>query len=225
MISQTKAARADFDRIAPVYDTLAWAVFGRSLERAQAVFLDRIPTGASILIVGGGTGSLLEPLLANRQPGRIVYLEASARMLSLASRRVLNRQLLGTVEFRLGNETTLQAGEQFDVVITPFVLDLFTAQTLRTRLLPRLRLALKPGGQWLVTDFVPAIGWGRKTLIRAMIWFFRLTANIEARHLVDWQPLMAEMGLTLREHSPQVGGLVSAEVWVGRQSVSELVSQ
>ena len=218
MISQTKAARTDFDRIAPVYDALSWAVFGRSLERAQTVFLDRVPAGASILIVGGGTGSLLERLLANRQPGRIVYLEASARMLALTSRRVLNRHLLGTVEFRLGDETTLQPGEQFDVVITPFVLDLFTTQTLRTRLLPRFRLALKPGGQWLITDFVPAIGWGRKTLIQAMIWFFRLTANIEAHHLADWQPLMAEMGLTLWERSPQAGGLVSAEVWVGSQT-------
>ena len=202
-----------FDRISLYYDVLAWAVFGRSLERAQAVFLDRIPAGASVLIVGGGTGSLLEPLLTNQHPGRIVYLEASARMLTRATRRVLNRQLLGTVEFRLGDETTLQPDERFDMVITPFVLDLFTAQTLRTRLLPRLRLVLKPGGQWLVTDFVPAIGWGRKTLIQAMIWFFRLTANIEAHHLADWQPLMAEMGLTLRERSPQTGGLISAEVW------------
>lgn len=203
----------NFDQIAPVYDALASVVFGRSLERAQAVFLDRIPAGTSVLIVGGGTGWLLERLLATGQLSRIVYLEASARMLARATRRVLNRQRLGTVEFRLGDETALLPNEQFDVVITPFVLDLFTEQTLRTRLLPRLRMVLKPGGQWLVTDFVPAIGWGRKTLVRAMIWFFRLTANIETRHLADWQLLMAETGLTLRERSPQVGGLVSTEVW------------
>lgn len=196
-----------------MYDSLASMVFGRSLARAQALFLDRIPAGASVLIVGGGTGWLLEPLLAKGQPDRIVYLDASARMVARATRRLLNRQLLGTVEFRVGDETMLQSTDQFDVVITPFVLDLFTAQTLRTRLLPRLRAALKPGGQWLVTDFVPATGWGKKTLIQTMIWFFRLTANIEARHLANWQPLMAEMNLTLQERSSQLGGLVSAEVW------------
>lgn len=188
-------------------------VFGRSLQRAQTVFLNRIPVGASVLIVGGGTGWLLEPLLTGRPLSRVVYLDASARMVARASRRVLNRQLLGTVEFRVGDETTLQPTDQFDAVITPFVLDLFTGQTLRTRLLPRLRTTLKPGGQWLVTDFVPATGWSKKMLIQTMIWFFRLTANIEARQLADWQSLMPEMDLTLQERSPQLGGLVSAEIW------------
>ena len=207
------SSAGNFNRLAPAYDVLARAVFGRSLQRAQAVFLDRIPVGASVLIVGGGTGWLLEPILTTNSPARIVYLEASAQMLARASRRVLNRQLLGTVEFRLGDETTLLPNEQFDVVITPFVLDLFTAQTLRTRLLPRLRDALKPGGQWLVTDFIPATDWGHKTLIQLMIWFFRLTANIETRQLADWQSLMAELGLRLHERQLRVGGLVSTEVW------------
>ena len=204
---------ADFNRIAPVYDALKRVVFGRALERAQAVFLNRIPPGALVLIVGGGTGWLLEPLLTAHPAGRVVYLEASARMLARASRRVLSHQLLGTVEFRLGNETTLQLSERFDVVITPFVLDLFTEQTLQTRLLPRLRRALRPGGQWFITDFVPVTGWKHEILIQSMIRFFRLTANIEARELADWQTLMAEAGLQLRERQSRVNGLVSAEVW------------
>ena len=187
--------------------------FGRSLERAQAVFLGRIPPGASVLIVGGGTGWLLEPLLTTNPPVRIVYLEVSARMLACASRRVFHSPLLGTVQFRLGNEMNLRPHEQFDVVITPFVLDLFTAQTLQTRLLPRLRHALRPGGQWLITDFVPPVGRRQKNLIRLMIWFFRLTANMEARELADWQGVMAETGLCLQERQSRVGGMVSVEVW------------
>lgn len=213
MISQTKGAGANFNWIAPVYDGLASVVFGRSLERAQVVFLDRVPPGASVLIVGGGTGWLLEPLLTNNPVARIVYLETSAQMLARASRRVLNRQLLGTIEFRLGDETALQSGEQFDVVITPFVLDVFTTQTLRTRLIPRLRNALKPGGQWLITDFVRTGVWRQRALLWTMIRFFRLTANIEARQLADWQQLMLETGLRVRERQVQVGGLVSTEVW------------
>lgn len=203
----------NFDRIAPYYDGLAWVVFGRSLARAQTVFLDRVPARASVLVVGGGTGGLLEPLLSRSQPARIVYLEASARMLARASRRVLRRRLPGQVEFRLGDETALQPGERFEVVITPFVLDLFTAQTLRTRLLPRLRMALLPGGQWLVTDFVPGAGWGPNRLIQVMIWFFRRTANIEAGQLANWQPLFAQLGLRLCERQSQLNGWVSAEVW------------
>ena len=204
---------ANFNWIAPIYDGLKTAVFGRSLERAQTVFLDQIPPGATVLIVGGGTGWLLEPLLAQGHTSRIVYLETSGQMITRASRRVLDRQLLGTVEFRLGDETTLPPDVCFDVVMTPFVLDLFTAQSIRQRLLPRLRQALRPGGQWLITDFVvTANGW-QKALIQGMVYFFRLTAGIETRQLVDWQPLLAESGLILLEQKPQVGGMVSSEVW------------
>ncbi len=207
------ASAGNFNWIAPAYDLLTRAVFGRSLERAQAVFLDRIPAGASVLIVGGGTGRLLEPLLTGNPSARITYLEASARMLALTSRRMLRRQLLGTVVFRLGDETMLRSDEQFDVIITPFVLDLFTAQTLRTRLLPRLRIVLKPGGQWLITDFVRTDLWWQRALLWSMIWFFRLTARVEARQLADWQALMDETDLTLWDRHPQLSGLVSAEVW------------
>lgn len=197
-----------------MYDSIKSVVFGRSLERAQSIFLDRIPAGSSVLIVGGGTGWLLEPLLTEGRTSHILYLETSVRMLALASRRVLDRQLLGVIEFQLGDESTLPRGIKVDVIITPFVLDLFQAQSLRTRMLPRLKQALKPGGQWIITDFVTGAGKWQKRLIQSMIWFFRLTACIETRQLVDWQSLMAETGLRLQARQPQVGGMVSAEIWV-----------
>lgn len=203
----------NFDPIAPYYDWLASAVFGQSLKQAQSQFLNRIPAGASILIVGGGTGWLLEPLLTGNRPGRVVYLERSARMLARASGRMLSRSLPGTVTFRLGTETALLPTDRFDVIITPFVLDVNSALILKTALLPRLRLALKPGGQWFVTDFVPGGNWGKRGLIGAMIWFFRLTARIEIRRLANWQPLMAETGLRLRARQAHLRGLVSTEVW------------
>ncbi len=203
----------NFDPIAPWYDWLASAVFGQSLKRAQSQFLHRIPAGASILIVGGGTGWLLEPLLTGNRPGRVVYLERSARMLARASNRMLRRSLPGAVTFRLGTETTLLPTDRFDVIITAFVLDVHSALTLKTALLPRLRLVLKPGGQWFITDFVSGGNWGQRGLIWAMIWFFRLTARIEIRRLANWQPLMVETALHLSARQSHLRGLVSTEVW------------
>ena len=203
----------DFDWIAPVYDTLASVVFGNRLKRAQAVYLNRIPAGASVLIVGGGTGWLLEPLLMKAQYNHIIYLEPAARMLGRATRRILTSQLTGRVEFRLGDETALRPDEQFDVIITPFVLDLFTAETLRTTFIPRLRAAIKPGGLWLVTDFVQTTGWWQQALLWSMIRFFRLTAGLKTSQLANWQQILSESGLTRREQRKQVGGMVSAEVW------------
>jgi hypothetical protein len=126
---------------------------------------------------------------------------------------MLNRQLMGTVEFRLGDEQSIRPDERFDVLMTPFVLDLFTTETLQTRLFPRLRSALTENGLWFVTDFVSTPVWWQRALIWTMIRFFILTARIEARRLADWQRLLSEAGLSLHERSPQVNGLVSTEVW------------
>lgn len=208
----------NFDWVAPIYDALAVAVFGRRLQRAQTVFLQNstdtpIQTGAAVLLVGGGTGWLLAYILRSCQPKRVVYLDLSAQMVARASRRMVRQGVPGAVEFRVGDIASLAADERFDVIITPFLLDLFTEQTLRRRVLPPLRQALKPGGQWLVTDFVqPQTGW-QKLLLWAMIAFFRLTASVETRTLADWQRLFSESGLTLQKRRSQVGGMVSTEVW------------
>lgn len=214
----------NFDFVTPYYDALARLIFGRRLQRAQAVFLHRILPGASVLMVGGGTGWLLGPVLKRCQPkpgspgpssrpGHLIYLESSAGMLDRASRRMVQKPLVGSVEFRLGDETALRPDEQFDVVLTPFVLDLFHEETLRTNLIRRLANVLRPGGLLLVTDFVQSPVWWHNALIRAMIRFFRLTAGIETRQLADWQQLLAETGLVLRQRRKAVNGVVSAEVW------------
>ncbi|GAB3700551.1 hypothetical protein GCM10027592_27610 [Spirosoma flavus] len=203
----------NFDLVAPIYDTLAMLIFGRRLQQAQVVWLHQIPADATILIVGGGTGWLLQQVLTHCRPRQVLYLETSRQMINQAVRRIIKSKQMGSIEFRVGNELTLQPDERFDVVMTPFVLDLFTEKTLRSQLIPRLRNVLKPIGQWYVTDFVqPKNGW-QKGILWLMIRFFRLTARIEIKQLADWQTTLAETGLKLRERSAQVGGMATAEVW------------
>ncbi|QJW90401.1 class I SAM-dependent methyltransferase [Spirosoma taeanense] len=211
----------DFDWIAPVYDALTFLIFGRKLHQAQLVHLGQIKAGAHVLIVGGGTGRLLEAVLAHNPAGsgqpplsRILYLESSGKMLARASQRMIRKAQSGTVEFRLGDQTTLRSDERFDVIMTPYVLDLFTESTLKNSLISRLRSALKPGGCWIVTDFVRTNVWWQQALVWAMIRFFRLTANIETRRLADWQRLLAEARLKLQTRERRVAGMVTAEVWV-----------
>jgi len=206
-------AGGNFNWVAPVYDTLAFVVFGHKLQRAQVVFLDQIPVGASVLLVGGGTGWLLEQLLMRGTTKRIVYLETSSAMVARASRRMIRKSLQGSVNFRVGDQTALLPNESFDVVITPFVLDLFTETTLKNQFIPPLLNVLKPAGLWLVTDFVQPPAWWQKALLWVMIRFFRLTASIEASRLVNWQQCLLAMNLSLQERKRQVGGMVSAEVW------------
>lgn len=208
-----RSSGGNFDWVAPIYDALSFVVFGQKLQRAQTVFLGCVPPGASVLMVGGGTGQLLEHLLVQRRPGHVLFLETSVRMLALASRRIVQKAALGTVEFRLGDETNLSTDDRFEVLLTPFVLDLFTEETLQRQFIPCLYNALKPGGLWIVTDFVQTSVWWQRALLWSMIRFFRVTAGIESRQLADWQRMLVEAGLTRRELRPQVSGMVSAEVW------------
>ncbi|MEP5106138.1 MAG: methyltransferase type 12, partial [Ekhidna sp.] len=50
----------DFDFVAPIYDRLSKLVFGKSLIKAQAYHLKVIGDKDRVLILGGGTGKLLE---------------------------------------------------------------------------------------------------------------------------------------------------------------------
>lgn len=213
----TKQAGGDFNWIAPVYDALAFVVFGQRLKQAQSAFLDRIPAGASVLMVGGGTGWLLEQVLGHYQPGKVVYVETSAQMVARASKRILQKPLPGTVDFRMGDETALPMGAQFDVIITPFVLDLFTESTLQYAFIPSLMNVLKSDGVWLVTDFVNPPGGWQKVLLWCMIQFFRLTAGIETRKLADWQQALYNSGLRVQDRQSRVGGMVSAEFWIRKE--------
>lgn len=207
-------AGGNFNAVAPIYDFLALLVFGRKLQQAQLTWLNRIPTGGTVLLVGGGTGWLLQQLLTRCLPKRVVYLETSSQMLARASQRLLRQSVIGTVEFRLGDETSLTDQEPFDVILTPFVLDLFPESFLQKSFVPRLYSVLKPGGLWLVTDFVPTtIGWQR-ALLWTMIRFFRLTAGIQIQQLVNWQQVLATASLTVREQRSHLKGMVAADVWV-----------
>jgi ubiquinone/menaquinone biosynthesis C-methylase UbiE len=212
-MEHTPAGKPNFDWVAPFYDSLAFLVFGHRLQRAQVVFLNQIPANARILIVGGGTGWLLQQVLTHCQPSQVVYLETSARMLTRASRRVINHNVAGSVVFLVGDETCLKPEESFDVIITPFVLDLFTEKYLQSTLIPHLYNRLKAGGIWLATDFVPFVTGWHKLLLWAMIRFFRLTTGMKTRQLADWQKLLAETSLRRSEQKEQISGMVSTEVW------------
>lgn len=134
-------------------------------------------------------------------------------MLARAGKRVINQNIAGSVTFRVGDETCLKPGESFDVIMTPFLLDLFAEKHLQSALIPALLSRLKPGGIWMATDFVPCVTGWRNMLLWTMIRFFRLTAGVKIRQLADWQQLLAQSGLQRSRQQAQVNGLVSTEVW------------
>ena len=173
-----------FNMIARRYDTLKQLVFGKSIYLSEICFLDRIPYGGTVLIIGGGSGEIL-PLLTESDPdAEIWFVEASSVMLRLAAKR-LSHISAKRVRFIHGTEQDLPDGLLFDAVITNFFLDLFTDEKARD-LCILMTNRLSRGGVWLVSDFVN----GKKIWQRSLLWimyrFFRGTCRVEAVKLPAW---------------------------------------
>ena len=206
-----------FDNVAPFYDSLSRLVFGSALRQAQLEHLPAIPAGARVLLIGGGTGWLLEELLRLRPGSYVTYLEASPKMLQLARERLFQNSWMtdAAVTFRLGNEDALRRDEIFDVILTPFLLDLFPGQRLR-HLTDRLHAALAPGGLWLFSDFwpvhSPAPLW-QLLLLKAMYTFFGQLSGVQATSLPDFRQHFDRLQLQELEATTFYKGMIQAKLY------------
>jgi tRNA (cmo5U34)-methyltransferase len=202
-----------FDRIAPFYDSLARLVFGGSIRRCQLEYLDKIPPGAKVLILGGGTGWLLTEVKRTNPTCTIWYLESSIKMLEIAKSQLEGSSNAG-IFFIHGTEKNLQDYKDivFDVVITSFYLDLFTTTSLGD-VMKSIRQCVYPGSKLFVSDFVDRAWWHRSMLF-IMYRFFRWTCGIEAGNLPDWQRKVRSAGFTEHDTTPFYGGFIKSSMHV-----------
>ncbi len=207
----------NFNAIAPIYDRLAGLVFGKSLRRAQTAHLHLIPAQAKVLLIGGGTGRLLGELLRQKPHVHVTYLEVSPKMLRLTEKqlRKLSKTAREQVTLRLGDENSLRPDETFDVIITPFLLDLFPDARL-TLLMDRLQASLPPGGLWLFSDFWPTaeppLPW-QKLLLQAMYRFFGVVSGVQATQLPDFEKHFGHRPLEVVRAQSFYKGLIQARVY------------
>ncbi|PVY43062.1 class I SAM-dependent methyltransferase [Pontibacter virosus] len=207
----------NFDSIAPIYASLSRLVFGNALRRAQTEHLALIPPNSNVLLIGGGSGWLLEQLLRLQPLAEVTYLEVSPRMLQLAQRRMSQQAAAySKIKFRLGDESSLQPDETFDVILTPFLLDLFPDERL-LYLMDRLFTALRQQGLWLFSDFwpthTPAPVW-QQLLLRSMYTFFGKVSRVSASRLPDFERHFARLPLQELQAAAFYSGLVQAKVYL-----------
>jgi ubiquinone/menaquinone biosynthesis C-methylase UbiE len=198
-----------FDWLAPHYDSLARMIFGKSMVRAQTCFLEVIPPFSKVLILGGGTGWLLAELLHGRPKSEVWYIESSARMLSMARKKNNN---CSQVHFILGTEKNIPSCE-FDIVIAPFFLDLFSPHTL-PKVVEGISLVSKPSARWIIADFVDQGKWWQLFLLKTMYSFFRRVCRIEARALPPWGAILVQSGLSIVDRRFFYGGFIKSAVYL-----------
>ena len=208
-----------FGSTAWFYDWIATLAYGGAIQRSQKAVLPFITSQESVLIVGGGTGWILQDLARLNVPLKITYLEISSRMLALAQyklSRLPTHKLM--VNFRLGTEADLKSGEIFEVIFTPFVLDLYPEVKLPT-MLKKLLDHLSPNGLWLLADFFISTkhtGWQkhwRYVLTKIMYCFFSWLTGLPTKSLPNLELLFKQLPLTRIKSYAFFKGFIQAHVF------------
>jgi len=178
----------NYDAIASNYDMLSRMVFFKSQVKAQIAQIKFIPSRSNILIVGGGTGWILEEISKVYSEGlKITYVEISEKMIRLASKRSAKGNILEFVNLPI--EDFLDDC-RYDVVITAFLFDNFKEERIQ-QVFSKLNHMLKPSGLWLFSDFEHPENGGSKWqewLLNTMYYFFGKIAHVEATALIPVRP-------------------------------------
>ena len=193
----------NFDRVAFIYDTLAFIFFGNNLRKAQSHFLNRLPANSKVLVLGSGTGWFANEILKNVPNSKITLVDSSQQM----TNRAIDK-LKGTpVEIFCADENK-RFPEPFDVVILPFFLDMFPNEKI-DKVIKVISNSTKPETTWLIIDFVSKRSW-HQVYLWTMYRFFKLTCDIEAGHLPDWQALLTSNKVFINETKDFYKGFIQS---------------
>jgi ubiquinone/menaquinone biosynthesis C-methylase UbiE len=175
----------NYNAIAPYYDVLSRLVFFRAQLNAQIRQLVFIPPDSQVLIVGGGTGWILEEIAKVHSGGlSITYVEISEKMLELSRKRNVKGN---SVTFVQAAAEDFKTQIRYDVVLTAFLFDNFNVEKIG-HVFNELNHLLRPGGYWLFCDFYNEKGTGKNWkwyLLKMMYLFFNRISHLEAKSLIN----------------------------------------
>jgi SAM-dependent methyltransferase len=193
----------DFDRIAPYYEFFKGIVFGHKLDLATEYFLDQVSAEDQVLILGGGHAKFLSEISDHK---RIEYLDQSERMVGHI------RKCYPEVKSIKMNFLDYENLKKFDVIISPFFLDVFSTKNL-LRVIGKIRRLLKNDGILIVSEFYPAGSFKAVMLSKIMHIFFKLTTNLESKKLVDIPELLLNEGFILEKEEKWDNGFIIAHLY------------
>lgn len=182
-VQQQLPGPSAYDQLAGCYDWLAQAYTWGAMERAKCAHLPWLDRGDRALYVGAGTGA--EAVEAARRGVQVTLVDQSEAMLSAAQRRFQRAGLMGTFlradVRRFSIAEASPPGTNWDAVIAPFFLNVFSTSQVGS-IIGALSRLVRPGGLLIVADFrAPTAGWFgylQRLYYLPPLWlFWHLTSN------------------------------------------------
>ncbi|RYE28200.1 MAG: methyltransferase domain-containing protein [Sphingobacteriaceae bacterium] len=203
----------NYDAAAWFYDALSQLVFGNKLIESQRFLVQQIMPEAKILIVGGGTGWILEEL-TRVQPStlKITYVEISARMICLSKQKYYGQNEVVFVNLPIED---FMLTENYNIILTPFLFDNFSEKRIRA-VFKQLHQSLKPGGLWLLADFQVQknyAGIWQQILLKTMYWFFGWLCSVETKQLTTMRPVFLAENYQLSAEKTFYQGFIISQVY------------
>ena len=181
---------ANYNRTTWFYDTLAKLVYGRNVIEAQVALIKLIPANSKLLIVGGGTGWIIEEIGVIHSNLQITYVEVAANMMAISQKRNVGRNGFTFINAEI---ESISLPQNFDVILTPFFFSNFK-QAEAVSLFTHIDLQLKPGGLWLNADFQIAGKWWHRAMLKTMYLFFNLFGAVKTNVLYEVSELFMRGG-------------------------------
>lgn len=197
-----------FDRLSVIYDLLVKIVYGRAIRNAQIALIEQVENKHEWLILGGGTGWILDEIFRIHPDVKITYLEVSQKMINKAKRR----KPQGQVNYVLGSIDQLQLEKNYDIVMTAFFWDMFSTNE-AMRMKSSIDQKLKKEAIWLLTDFKNTDIWWQRILMKMMYLFFRSTCHIEASELPDFDQIFNKDQHTVQSINTFYNGMIESTVY------------
>ncbi|WP_421946112.1 class I SAM-dependent methyltransferase [Pedobacter sp.] len=204
----------NYDKIAKHYDWLSRIVFSKAQVNAQKNQLKYLTPNACILIVGGGTGWILEEIAKIYPSGlKIVYVEISAKMIALSKNRDFKEN---DVKFENQAIENFESAIEFDFILTPFLFDNFNQEQAEL-VFHKLNLLLKNNGKWFLVDFTLQHGvgkWWKSLLLKSMYLFFRFFKMVSVSKLVEMKPYFLKQDYIILEERFYFKNFIEATVYL-----------
>jgi len=196
-----------FDFLAPYYDTLALLFIGKDIVNSQQYFPKSFKGCNHLLILGGGSGWILNFLCKDLPDLKIDYIDISREMLNSARKKYGNNKHINFIQ---GTENDIP-DQLYDGVITNFYLDMFHEKSLEI-VISKIKSSLADDALWVVTDFVE-VRRGHTICLWFMYRFFRLMAGIEAVNLPDWQKQVLVADCKLLDSKIYANGFIKSNLY------------